>query len=621
MAAPADTYTMLVFEHEPHYEALLKLLGGPFVSQSPIPMRPAVMRFSLERYTAEPAELHRGTFYSPFATLRRSSPDAEISIKIKTLVATTNRFLHRFPLREHVESIVQEACGASKTEASPTEVSISGVVNWLERHFSRLQAEALGAPSSPGISSGLAVTRLLLFFAFDAFVGVRGVNVEDLLDAINPAAIRAVIERDPVLSDSSTHSVRSSYIWQLAQMIKCHDHVGAFAHVVEGSLMDTYTGEFREVFTPELIELARTLIGRYQFGAPLALDSELRQDLVEKLKGLAFVCPDGRLAQHSIDRLWLNECLTRLFSESAALGSGPRRGNRLTYSSTATLLDAVSVSSLIIYNPGGQAYGMLDEIASKCRYVSADPFGTSISCDETAADSQNIFLIRNAQYSTISHITEKLRTMYSDYNHGAPLYCRRGRAATGWDYTPPRLLIEFDPYFSSDSVAWFDSFVKSLEKQRPSVVFYCMVARHKPATQQPEGGLEPLAVGSAERLKMHESRFQLGRLFTLGDSDLREGFIGWLRSHCVTLEATPPDAAIHEGIGDWLVERRVRSANGEGAVGFEAEVFLSEAALLAHREHWIQALYIAANNSALSFGVVTEDPDKLIQRLLDVRSK
>jgi hypothetical protein len=97
-----------------------------------------------------------------------------------------------------------------------------------------------------------------------------------------------------------------------------------------------------------------------------------------------------------------------------------------------------------------------------------------------------------------------------------------------------------------------------------------------------------------------------------------------LRSHCVTFETTPPDALIQESVGGWLVERRIRAANAknvESSPGFEAEVFLSESALLAHREHWIQALYIAANNSAISFGVVTEDPSALIQRLVEVRAK
>jgi hypothetical protein len=440
--------------------------------------------------------------------------------------------------------------------------------------------------------------------------------VEDLLQAINPGAIRAVIERDPVFSDSNMRSVRSSYIDQLYQTIKTHDQVAIFAHVVEGSLMDTYTGEFRTIFTPELIELARTLLGRYQFGAPLALHDELRQDLVQQLVSLEFVSANGRLAQHTLDRLWLNECLTRIFSESA-LGSGPRRGNRLTYGSTSTLLEAISVSSMVVYNAGGQADTMISELGATCRYVSSDPFNDSITCNNNP-EAQNIFVIRNAHYSTIHHITEKLRTMYSDYSYGAPLYCRNN--ANGGDYTPPRLVIEFDPYFSSEAVAWFESFVKSLEQQRPGLVFYCMVAPHVPSSDSNGSSLPT----GPDNVKLHESRFQLGRLFASGEAKLKEGFIQWLRSHCVTFETTPPDALIQESVGGWLVERRIRAANAknvESSPGFEAEVFLSESALLAHREHWIQALYIAANNSAISFGVVTEDPSALIQRLVEVRAK
>lgn len=620
MSRPSATssYTMLVFEHEPHYEDFLKLLSGPFINQSPIQLRPALMRFSLDDGTAAPAELHLNTFYSPFASLREVSPAVEINIKVKTLITATNRFMHRFGLMEHVEAIMNEACAAVTAFSKSKEVAISSVVNWLEHNFSILQGTLLGSAASASVARDLAITRVLLFFVFDAFVGITAVNVEELLHAINPGAIRAVIERDPVFSDSNMRSVRSSYIEQLCQLIKSHDQVSIFAHVVEGSLMDTYTGEFRTLFTPELIELARTLLGRYQFGTPLALNDEPRQDLVQQLVSLEFVSASGRLAQHTVDRLWLNECLTKIFSESA-LGSGPRRGNRLTYVSTSTLLEAISLSSMIVYNGGGQAEAMMSELSGTCRYVSLDPFSDSITCNNANhPDAQNIFLISNAQYSTIHHITEKLRTMYSDYSHGAPLYCRNH--VNGGDYSPPRLVIEFDPYFSSDSVAWFEAFVKSLEQQRPTLVFYCMVAPHAPASDG-EGLVPP---SGADNLKLRESRFQLGRLFAGGEAKLKEGFIQWLQSHCATFDTTPPDAVIHESVGGWLVERRIRAANGKNSASssdFEAEVFLSESALLAHRDHWIQALYIAASNSALSFAVVTEDPGTLIQRLVEVRAK
>lgn len=558
-------------------------------------------------------------FFSPYPSPRNSSEFAATTTTSQ-LGTEMESFFCKFSedARRTIGTVLIRTIHERYGEFPPATYARCDLVEPLERVVADLHMR--WAPDSSNHTLGLA--RALLWFFFDIY-SYPGIQV--LLDhQVSPSVVRALIERDPVFSDDPKRSTRQVNLEHICRTLSTFHFGDIFEMLAEESILQSWTTRLndpRPPFDHADIRNARALLREYAIGEKKlfnSIDAKSRQRLID----LGFiVCAKDRdqleLKQAGVDRDWLTELLTRVFVSSTDVARGHASNGRRC-STASDLHDTVTACSLLCYNSCGTGDEVIDSFAQQCRFVHANPFGPwtpSGTMSGESAGRANIFLIRSAHLSTISHLATTLRTMYSDGTEGAPYYARVGSHERS-RREPPRLVIELDPMFSSELLVWLESYRVGLKRAKPDTVFHCIVSDQNydpylvindPLASPRDSFAAIMATGQA-----HAARAE-------GYESTRALIAEWIKGHSKT---TPEAAALgitpEESVGGWLAVRRANIDLFDSSCLRHDRVGIYSSALEAHEDRWKLALYIFTRSTAGEIWVVTDNCDELLNRLLGV---
>lgn len=548
------------------------------------------------------------SFYGPFDHPKNSQEWSAIGYQwtlAESLARATQFFAHlgedfQAQVRSTLDRAIYRRYGNVNI---PERVSWCDLVTPIEKILADAHKDWI-----PGQSNAtLGVARAILWFLLDT---VSTPGVEQLARHLeSPLVMRALIERDPVFSDSTELSTRAVNLDHLTLAFTRFDYKTIFQLVVARSFISRYVpqgepGWSSVPFADEHVRVARQLLAAYKLGKDLP---NVEPRILNVLVDLGFVRLNPmRLRQADIDKDWLNECLTRIFTASTNVAHGHSR-NAIQYNTADDLAAAAAVCSLVVYNRCSTSSRVLDQLQSSCRFRSTNPFTTDIDVHPDQGSSNNVFIIRAAHFSTFSALTTKLREMYSDGLDGAPLYARHA-SMRGVREDPPRLILEVDPLFSSGLLVWLESYREALDRAHRGTVFYCIVndPQYDPTTLGPNPKPRDVFASITYSGVSNGATAETIEL-------TRERTVEWLRKNCRREDELPPDVKIHTSIGQWLVERRQNPRAGE-----PAELFVSSKALEDHKDNWRLALYIFTQGTGYDLAVVDDNPGSLVDRLFGI---